>query len=1358
MYVANTHLKPVIGLDIHFVNLPFPFVPLPHPYIGLVIDPFDYLPVIGATVKVNHVPRGNTDTAGMLITFIHIPFGAGFTLIPLIGHDSSNFFGSKTVQVDGAPMSGAGYVLMTCNDIGLPLSFQPGKKFKPIPSLYLPTSFCIPMQWGKPVMVGGPMVPHFSLMALLKAFAFGSFLKIFGKAGGKLLNKLKSKVGKSGLSEKLQSLKCRLGRDPVDLITGRVTYEYTDFELPGAIPIQWNRTWDSDASIKGPAGHGVQLSYDRYIKLWPEEECLSLVLADGRFAVFPILFHGESFYHPQEKMLLRRKQNGHFLLEDYNDSLYYHFNHDVEPGTWRLSFIENYSGHRIQLHYTGRHLKAITDCVGRQLFFTLDSQYRITQVTVKHRDVEQILVTYHYNEEGDLISIADALNQVATIEYHDHLMIKQTDRDGQSFYWEYDEKRRCTHTWGDGGIWEGFIEYRKGYNIVTNSLGETTTYYYDENNLCIQETDHYGNHKYTEYTEDFEIYREIDEEGNITGYTYDEKGLVKEKTWPDGSSVRYVYNEHNQPTIINYPNGSSQTFGYDDSRRLRFINYPGGKILTYEYNEEGQLIMIIEGNNDQTKLSYDEDNNLASLQLPDGSIARWKYDPLGRCVQTANTKDQVRHFEYDRLSRICNMHLPDGNTVRLTYNAYEEIVQAADRHNNVQFEYTPLGNLKKRIQHNAEVQFIYDTEERLNAVINEAGSHYTFSYNKRGEIIQETGFDGLQQQFERDATGKVIKTHRPGGHYTQYEYDANGRIIRVEYHDGSWELYNYDKNGNLKEAANEHSTVRFIRNKMGHIETEEQDGYLVHSRYDKTGARIQITSNLGADIQLHRNNLGQVTNMQAKVNDLLWEAQMKYNQAGQEIERLLPGGLTSAWQYDHAGRPGEHKVSSRGVVQSWKKYTWDVNNRLNNVFDAISQANTHFKYDALGNLAFVQYANNSIIHRTTDDTGNIYESVTKTDRKYNSAGALLESEKYIFKYDDEGNLVSKTNRTSQKKTYYEWLANGMLKKVVRPDGKAVEFKYDALNRRIAKCFDGKVTRWVWDGNVPLHEWSYHEKDKPKPAVNEWGKIIYDKQEPNPQNAPAEVGAITWIFEAGNSVPAAKIENGEQYSIISDHLGTPQCMYDSAGKKVWEGVLDIYGRIRTLSGNKSSLPFRYQGQYEDVETGLYYNRYRYYTPEEGMYISQDPIGLNGGNPTLYGYVKDPNVWTDVFGLRCKRTKTFKKQQKICDRFVGTLTGKKPDEVEALLTKKGYTKSHPQAATPAKIQHTVFTRKTGAGDTYILDYHPGGKPGQENIHGNDYWKIYKVENGEKEVYGRIGHDGFKNYGDIQQPVYIDGVLVN
>ena len=69
--------------------------------------------------------------------------------------------------------------------------------------------------------------------------------------------------------------------------------------------------------------------------------------------------------------------------------------------------------------------------------------------------------------------------------------------------------------------------------------------------------------------------------------------------------------------------------------------------------------------------------------------------------------------------------------------------------------------------------------------------------------------------------------------------------------------------------------------------------------------------------------------------------------------------------------------------------------------------------------------------------------------------------------------------------------------------------------------------------------------------------------------------------------------------------------------------------------KRECPFGYQGQYEDSETGLYYNRFRYYDPSSGNYLSQDPIGLLGGMQ-LYSYVHDTNNWIDVFGLQGGQT--------------------------------------------------------------------------------------------------------------------------
>ena len=185
----------------------------------------------------------------------------------------------------------------------------------------------------------------------------------------------------------------------------------------------------------------------------------------------------------------------------------------------------------------------------------------------------------------------------------------------------------------------------------------------------------------------------------------------------------------------------------------------------------------------------------------------------------------------------------------------------------------------------------------------------------------------------------------------------------------------------------------------------------------------------------------------------------------------------------------------------------------------------------------------------------------------------------------------------------------MLSRVVRPDGKEVSFAYDALGRRTEKTYEGVTTHFVWDGNVPLHEWQEVSSDAGRADVT------------------------TWLFEQDTFIPAAKLAaNGESFSIVSDYLGTPLQAFDNNGNKVWEQELDIFGRKRRKGNNNSSfIPFKYQGQYEDVETGLYYNRFRYYEPNTGTYISQDPIGLAGNNPTLYGYVNDINTHLDVLGL-------------------------------------------------------------------------------------------------------------------------------
>ena len=200
----------------------------------------------------------------------------------------------------------------------------------------------------------------------------------------------------------------------------------------------------------------------------------------------------------------------------------------------------------------------------------------------------------------------------------------------------------------------------------------------------------------------------------------------------------------------------------------------------------------------------------------------------------------------------------------------------------------------------------------------------------------------------------------------------------------------------------------------------------------------------------------------------------------------------------------------------------------------------------------------------------------------------------------------------------------MLHQVVRPDKNIVYFGYDALGRRISKTYLGKATRWVWDGNVPLHEWELPSEDFTLPV-----DIRLEAK-----NLKVSLGLqdilITWIFEPESYTPIAKIEKGQELGIITDHIGTPNIVINEKGQKVWS-VNNKSGKLKNVKGNENTFPFRYPGQYEDWETGLLYNRFRYFDPEVDSYIEQDPIGLAGDMPNAYAYVKDKNIGIDPLGL-------------------------------------------------------------------------------------------------------------------------------
>ena len=101
-----------------------------------------------------------------------------------------------------------------------------------------------------------------------------------------------------------------------------------------------------------------------------------------------------------------------------------------------------------------------------------------------------------------------------------------------------------------------------------------------------------------------------------------------------------------------------------------------------------------------------------------------------------------------------------------------------------------------------------------------------------------------------------------------------------------------------------------------------------------------------------------------------------------------------------------------------------------------------------------------------------------------------------------------------------------------------------MGRRTAKInlSSKRIKRFLWDGNVPLHEWEYDLSERPNLSRDKDNLLVYDKEVPVTDNL------ITWVFDENSFVPAAKLVGDKSYNILTDHLGTPYEAYDENGKR------------------------------------------------------------------------------------------------------------------------------------------------------------------------------------------------------------------
>uniref|UniRef100_UPI00406D0774 RHS repeat domain-containing protein n=1 Tax=Pseudomonas sp. F3-2 TaxID=3141539 RepID=UPI00406D0774 len=421
-----------------------------------------------------------------------------------------------------------------------------------------------------------------------------------------------------------------------------------------------------------------------------------------------------------------------------------------------------------------------------------------------------------------------------------------------------------------------------------------------------------------------------------------------------------------------------------------------------------------------------------------------------------------------------------------------------------------------------------------------------------------------------------------------FEYDLLGRLIKETTPQGALD-YEYDPLSNLTTLTlptGQH--LNHLYYGSGHLHQLNLDGLLIsdmerddlHREVLRTQGKL--TSCIGYDAMGRKSWQFASTMPAEKLSQILnpGDNSLLVEHAQNPIHRR--------YEYDPAGELIRTLDKLRGEI----KYEYEANGQLHSRDTGKLVDSEEFRYDAAANrLNF----NTSQFDQVKD---NRIKRWRDQEYAYDAWGNLIEKRVGLntlqtFAYDCENRLVRA-----------ESLANGKLESVGT-------YRYDSLGRRIGKTseINGQTEHkhFLWQGLRMLRE------------ETPWQSSLY-------------------IYEPNSYAPLARVDQNEGepeqtlYYFHTDQIGTPLEMTDVDGSIVWQATYKAWGEVEGFAVNEVEQNLRFQGQYFDDETGLHYNTFRYYDPQVGRFITQDPIGLDGGM-NLYRYVPNPTGWIDPWGWEC-----------------------------------------------------------------------------------------------------------------------------
>ena len=266
-------------------------------------------------------------------------------------------------------------------------------------------------------------------------------------------------------------------------------------------------------------------------------------------------------------------------------------------------------------------------------------------------------------------------------------------------------------------------------------------------------------------------------------------------------------------------------------------------------------------------------------------------------------------------------------------------------------------------------------------------------------------------------------------------------------------------------------------------------------------------------------------------------------------------------------------------------YTRDADGRITQDIEDLDGTTTTwgYTYDARGRLASVSENGSVIDSYSYDGNGNRISVNGQTVATYNADDQLTSYNGVPYSYAADGSLAGAGSTT------YQYDALGHLLEVKTPS-ETITYTYDGLGRRVGKSINGTLVQGFLyaDGIHPIAE------------LDGQGNVV-----------------ATFVYGTRPNVPDLMIKGGVTYRIVSDPLGSPVEVINTATGAVVEQIsYDAWGSI-TSDTNPGFQPFGFAGGLYDADTGLVHFGARDYDPVIGRWTTRDPLGFAGGDTNLYG---------------------------------------------------------------------------------------------------------------------------------------------